>query len=239
MKQIIWIAMTQTEHGDRQLAAFSTEIEGNKHIEKFIERESTIAKLNPYNIPDFKPEGWSPEEDAEYVLVNINNKFSVDQVEIELPVPTTKVWSLALDGANMGTQTLLFYSEQEFNDFMWENCVDDYETSIKALQEKYDYDYYDAMKDGHEIEGLTYDVDVHEVPIAATAEGWAQAELERVRDRANDLETSLAWASPYIKEWVDMFDPSDEADKEVKAARDECRKGYAHIIELVGTEDGS
>lgn len=63
-------------------------------------------------------------------------------------------------------------------------------------------------------------------------------DTDPVRDAAPEMLAALKFAEPYIAEWVDMFDPSDEADPEVKAARDECRNGLASLRAAIAKAEG-
>lgn len=58
------------------------------------------------------------------------------------------------------------------------------------------------------------------------------------QDAASDMLAALRFAEPYIAEWIDMFDPSDEAAPDVKAARDECRDGLAALRAAIAKAEG-
>lgn len=49
---------------------------------------------------------------------------------------------------------------------------------------------------------------------------------------------ALKFTKSYIEEWIDMFDPSDEADADVKAAREECRQGFANLCAAIAQAEG-
>lgn len=80
-------------------------------------------------------------------------------------------------------------------------------------------------------------IEEHEIAVSETLfESWTSAELQRVRQRADELEVALSFTHPYIDEWIDMFDPSDNADSKVKAARQICIDGFVEISNLLGIE---
>jgi len=56
---------------------------------------------------------------------------------------------------------------------------------------------------------------------------------------APDMLAALKFAEPYIAEWIDMFNPSDEAAPDVKAARDECRDGLAALRAVIAKAEGA
>ena len=55
---------------------------------------------------------------------------------------------------------------------------------------------------------------------------------------APEMLAALQFAEPYIDEWIDMFDPSDEADQDVRKARDECRRGLEQLRAAIAKATG-
>lgn len=55
---------------------------------------------------------------------------------------------------------------------------------------------------------------------------------------APELLAALRFAEPYIDEWVDMFDPSDEVDADIREAREKCRRGLAQVRAAIAKAEG-
>lgn len=212
MERVIW---TVTENNDNGCTP---------HV--FTDKGKALAMLGDFADADWKdyyPNKKRPDDPIValqmlYDQIGYFDSYSLEEHKIELPQPTTKVWSLATDDKN-GTQVFTFKSETELNDHMWDNCVSDFELSIPALQTKYEGDYSAAIDDGHGSDMLTYCVDYIEIPVVAPG-----------REVIRDAIGAIGSLQEQISQMSGIFNDDDNSIKNAIEAGDEAVTGLNNIV---------
>lgn len=147
------------------------------------------------------------------------DSYTIEAHGVDVAAQTVPIWSLAMDGKD-GTEALMFGSEAEVEEYIWQNCVSPYshtdpDYDTEACRAEFSGDWSEAREAGHWKDFLTISIDYQNVQVPDPS------------GQVRDLRGALSLCVHEIEQMRGMF---DDDDGNIEAALDAAQDALQHDI---------